>query len=100
MRFFALAFLLMLASCGTPPEPVIQTKIVEKAVPVPCKKPDLGPRPLLQGKDEIAKALAAAPTFDDRLKIVTEQLLLYVGWTPKVEAGLDGCTSVPNAETP
>ena len=99
MRALTLASLLLLASCGTPPEPKIVTQEVKVAVPTPCHPDNLGERPMLQTKDAVAKALAAAPTFDDRLKIVTEQLLLYMGWTPKVEAALSGCegaSTVPN----
>lgn len=91
-QIFVLAILFALASCAHP-EPVIVTKEVNVAVPVHCT-PQVGTRPMLQDKDTIAKALAAAPTFDDRLKIVTEQLLLYAGWTPKVEAALAGCAGV------
>ena len=78
-----------LAACATP-EPRVVTKEVKVAVPTPCK-PDLGPRPALMTKDQIKTALAAAPTLDDKTKIITEQLLLYIGWTPVVEAGLKGC---------
>lgn len=99
MRIFVLPFLLVLASCGTPSETKIETKPVNIAVPVTCGV-DLGERPMLQTKDVIAKALAAAPTFDDRLKIVTEQLLLYLIWTPKVEGALTGCVTVPKMDTP
>lgn len=98
MRLLALAFLFVLASCATP-EPKIETKPVNIAVPVKCGV-ELGERPMLQTKEVIAKALAAAPTFDDRLKIVSEQLLLYMGWTPKVEGALSGCVTVPKVPTP
>ena len=95
-RLFIFALCAILAACAKPPEPVIQTVTVEKAVPVPCPV-KLGDRPDLQNKDVLAKALVAAPSFDDRMKIVTEQLLLYMGWTPKVEAALAGCSTVPKS---
>jgi hypothetical protein len=83
-----------LVGCATP-EPRIVTKEVKVAVPTPCK-PTLGQRPALMTKDQVKVALASAPTFDDKTKIITEQLLLYIGWTPIVEAGLKGCAGVPN----
>lgn len=86
---------LALSSCGTPPEPVVITKEVKVAVPVPCK-PDLGPRPALKTYDEIKAALSAAQNFDEKTKLITEQLLLYVGWVPKIEAGLAGCGGTDN----
>ena len=90
MRKIILAALcLPLMSCA-PSEPKIVTQIVEVAVPVPCK-PDLGGRPALLTKEQIKAALEVAPVHDDKVKIITEQLLLYLGWTPKVEAGLKGC---------
>lgn len=90
---------IVLVGCTTPQDPVIKTVTVEKAVPVKCTV-TLGDRPDLQTRDVLAKALAAAPSFDDRMKIVTEQLLLYMGWTPKVEAALSGCSNVPNSPAP
>ncbi len=90
MRKIILAALcLPLAACATP-ETKIDTVPVDVAVPVPCK-PDLGARPALLTKEQIKAALDAAPVHDDKVKIITEQLLLYLGWTAKVEAGLKGC---------
>lgn len=93
---WTLVLCLCLAACGTPPEPVVVTKEVKVAVPTPCK-PTIGQRPALLTKDQIKAALAAAPLFDDKMKIVTEQLLLYIGWAPVVEAALKGCEGSPNA---
>lgn len=79
-----------LAGCPAPPDPQVVTREVKVAVPVPCK-PNLGARPALKTYDEIKAALAAAPNFDEKTKLITEQLLLYIGWVPKLEAGLAGC---------
>lgn len=87
MVLFTLCIVLM--SCSTP-EPRIVTQVVKVAVPVACK-PELGARPDLMTKDQVKAAVTSAPTLDDKVKIVTEQLLLYIGWTPVVEAGLKGC---------
>lgn len=87
----ALIFTLpMLATCGHTPDAKVETQVVEKAVPVPCNPP-LPPRPALMTKDQIKAALAVAPTFDDRAKIVATQLLLYMGWLPTIEGALQGC---------
>lgn len=87
----ALVFTLpMLQGCGHVRDAKVETQIVEKAVPVPCNPP-LPPRPALMTKAEIKAALAAAPTLDDRAKIITTQLLLYLGWTPTIEGALQGC---------
>lgn len=83
----------MLAACSTP-EPQIITKEVHIAVPTPCD-PTLPARPALMDKDQVKAALATAPAFDDRVKILSSQLLLYMGWTPIVEAALNGCKSAP-----
>lgn len=87
------ALLFILQGCADkmpPPEPQIVIKTADIAVSKPCK-PTLGPRPALKTKNEIRDALIAAPNIDDKIHILTEQLLLYVGWVPVLEAGLDGC---------
>lgn len=90
MRIAALAIVFLLVGCATKPEPEIQTKEVKVLVPVPCK-PDLGTRPKLMTRAELWTALSAAPDTDERAKIVTSQLLAYMGWLPVVETGLKGC---------
>jgi len=97
MRRAVLAVLLILTGCGTPPEPKIVTQTVKVEVPVPCK-PDLGQRPALMTKDQINAALVAAPNFDERVRLLTDQLLLYMGWMPQVEAAVKGCSQVPASE--
>lgn len=96
MRAICLAAAIFLAGCTTPPspEPVIITKEVKVAVTVPCK-PTLPARPNLMTKEQIKGALAVAPSLDDKVKIMTEQLLLYVGWMPIVEGALTGCGTAP-----
>ena len=91
MKYIRALCLCFAVSACAAPDPRIVTKEVKVAVPTPCK-PDIGPRPALLTKDQIKDALAKAPTLDDKTKIITEQLLLYIGWTPRVEAGLSGCT--------
>jgi hypothetical protein len=86
--------LFLLYGCSTP-EPKIVTQIVKEAVPTPCN-PKLDPRPALMTKDQIRTSLAAAPNIDDRVKILTTQVLLYLGWVPELEAGLNGCKGVPS----
>lgn len=93
MRKFAAALCLILAGCNTP-EPIVITKVVKEAVPTPCT-PDLGQRPALMTRDQVGAAIAMAPALDDQIKIVADQLLLYMGWIPAVEAGLKGCAGAP-----
>ena len=95
-RAIAIITLIMLAGCAAPPEPQIITKTVNVAVPTPCH-PDLGPRPELMTKDQLKSAVAAAASFGDRIKVLTSQVLLYIGWVPVVEAGIKGCEESPPA---
>lgn len=85
---FLIVFCSTLFGCGALPR--IVTENVKVAVPTPCN-PDLGPRPDLMTKEQIREAIDETPTLDDRVKIVTEQLLHYIGWLPVVEAALSGC---------
>ena len=87
-----------LGGCPGPqtPEPEIKVDVAKVAVTVPCK-PTLPARPTLMTKEQIKGALAITPTLDDKVKIVTEQLLLYMGWTPIVEGALEGCGKIPPA---
>lgn len=87
--FFALV-VLPITGCGTPREPQIVTKEVKVAVAIPCK-PTLPPRPDLKSYDQIKAATIAAPNLDEKVKVITDQLLLYIGWVPVIEAGLKGC---------
>lgn len=84
-----------LFACATP-TPVVVTKTVNVAVPTPCK-PDLGVRPPLMTSDQIKAAVAATPVFDDKIKILTDQLLLHMGWVPVLEKALTGCEGVPTS---
>lgn len=103
IRFLMVACALMLATlllvglygCATPPEPKIVTQIVKEAVPTPCS-PKMAPRPALMDKPGLKAALAATTNFDDKIKILTSQVLLYMGWLPQVEAGLKGCEGNPS----
>ena len=100
MRWLVLILLFtapMLAGCGTPQEPKIITKTVNVEVAVPCiDKAKLPARPALMTLEQIRAALAAAPLFDDRMKIIVAQLRLYSGWTPVIEGALAGCATVPS----
>lgn len=90
---------LTLTACAARPDAKVEVHEVKVAVPVPCPV-KLGDRPELRSKEQIASDLAAAPTFDDRIKILSEQLLLYIGWVPKVEGALAGCVAVPKPAAP
>lgn len=97
----AIILCLLLAGCATtPPASIIQTQEVDKAIPVSCAPTNMPVRPDLMTKDQVKAALAAATDFDDRVKIVSEQLLAYMGWTPAVEAALKGCESQGNSSVP
>lgn len=85
-----------LVGCSTP-DPVVVTKEVKIAVPTPCN-PKLPDRPALMTKDQLKGSLAAAPNLDERVKILTTQVLLYIGWVPEIEAGLNGCKGAPIRE--
>lgn len=93
----AIILAIFLGGCPTPqtPEPEIKVDIAKVAVTLPCK-PTLPARPKLMTKEQIKGALVVAPTLDDKVKIVTEQLLSYIGWTPVVEGALEGCGKVPS----
>lgn len=90
MRVAALAVLFLLMGCAAKPAPEIVTKEVKVLVPVPCNT-DVGERPHLMTRAELWTALSAAQDTDERTKIVTSQLLAYMGWLPVVETGLKGC---------
>lgn len=88
----ALAVALLLAGCATDqgPEPVVKTVVVDRAVPVPCRpemplRPDLLPRTVLRDK------LAGLENFDDKMKLVADQLLLYMAWTVVQDEALSAC---------
>lgn len=92
----AIAFAASLTACASDGQPEIQTQIVKVAVPVACKPANMPPRPALLTKDQIAVQLAATPLFDDRVRLLTNQLLAYMGWVPVVEGALSGCVKVPS----
>ncbi len=94
----AVALSVILLGCTTP-EPRIITKEVKVAVPVPCK-PNLGPRPGLLTKDQIRDALEKAQSLDEKVRILTTQALLYIGWVPVVESALAGCGGGTLEQTP
>lgn len=71
-------------------EPEVKTSVVEKAVPVPCR-PQMPLRPELFSREQLRDRLAAIPTFDDRMKLVADQLLLYMGWVPVLDTALASC---------
>lgn len=98
MRWWFLLIVLftapMLLGCaGKSPERIV-TQEVKVLVPVPCR-PDLGERPAVKTKEQITAALDAAQSFDDRVKIVAEQLALYIGWASRLEGAIKGCGTVP-----
>lgn len=86
--FLASAACLVLAACSaTAPEPRIETKIVEVAVPVPCK-PNLGPDPVYPDTDE---ALRSAPNLFERVKLLAAGRLMRIARDAEKSAALDKC---------
>lgn len=78
------------------PEPVVTIQKADIAVAQGCN-PVLPPRPDLMTKQQVLAAIAGAVTFDDKMKIVTRELVAYIGWVPVIEGGLKGCATVPMA---
>lgn len=101
LRFSCTIAVLLLAGCADQlgHEPEVKTSIVEKAVAVPCD-PKLPERPALLTKDQILAQTAAIPKMGDRAKLVLDQLLLYIGWVPVLEAGLAGCAHPMDQNSP
>lgn len=97
MRIVFLAAIFLLTGCASaPPAPEIQTKDVHVGVAQPCKVDTKDQRPSLMTLPQVRAALAAAPSVDDKAKIVTTQLLAYMGWLPVVEAAMQGCQMPPD----
>ena len=86
----------LLAGCVTPPPsppPKIETQKVDVAVPVRCSVTVPKPaEPVARSKDDLWKMLQAAPNVTERARIVSDQLLIWLGYGPKLEAALQGCT--------
>lgn len=93
----ALAGFFLLTSCAHDQTPVVVTKEVKVAVPVPCKIDDHKQRPKLLTLAELQDALAKAPNVDSKALLISSQLLLYMGWLPVVEGALEGCKLVPGS---
>lgn len=91
MKYLApLALSLALAACQTA-EPRIVTRDVNIAVPIRCA-PHIAPPPAhIMTPAELAAALARAPNVTERARIVSDQLLLWLGYDPQLEAGLQAC---------
>lgn len=99
-RIIAAAALLSLAACGTPQPARIETNDVNVAVAQPCVVDTHHERPNLMTKTQVLDAMTAAPNVDSRAKIVTMQLLAYIGWLPVVEGAMQGCEAVPSPSSP
>lgn len=95
-RAIFLAMVILLASCATRGPDRVVTKDVNIAVAQPCTVDTKKKRPaLLATREELWAALSAAPNVDTRAKIVTNQLLAYMGWLPVTEAAMAGCKMAP-----
>lgn len=89
-KIAALAFALFLAGCQTP-EPKIVTKDVNVAVPVNCNPKITLPASHIMTRNELSAALAKAPNVTEKARIVSDQLLLWMGYGPQLEAGIKAC---------
>jgi hypothetical protein len=94
-----LAFVFSVAGCATKEIPTIVTKEVKIAVPVPCTIDLKEKRPALLTLPELQEQLAVAPNVDSKAKLITTQLLFYIGWLPVIEGAIQGCKMAPNAAT-
>ena len=90
----ALTVCLALAGCATPTARIV-TKTVDVAVPVRCA-PVIAPPPAhIMSRDELTKAIDMAPNVTEEARIVSEQLLLWLGYGPELDAAVKECSAIP-----
>jgi len=92
-----LAVVFLVTSCAHKSEPVIVTKDVDIAIPVPCAVDTKNQRPDLMTRQRLWDTLSLVPNTDAKTKIVTSQLLAYMGWLPVVEGAMQGCRMEPKS---
>ncbi|MGC8534867.1 MAG: hypothetical protein ACP5QR_04965 [Rhizomicrobium sp.] len=86
----ALAVCLALTGCATPTTRIV-TKTVDVAVPVRCA-PTIAPPPAhIMTMAELQRAINTASTVTEQARIVSEQLLLWLGYGPELEAAVQEC---------
>lgn len=86
----ALAVCVALAGCATPTTRIV-TKTVNVAVPVSCN-PTIAPPPAhIMSRQELSNAINNAPNVTEEARIVSEQLLLWLGYGPELEAAVKKC---------
>lgn len=96
-----LAIVFLVESCaGRDTAPVIVTKDVNIAVPVPCAVDTKNQRPALLTLPEFQKKFAELPNVDARSQLIVDQLLAHMGWLPVVEGAMQGCEMAPKRNTP
>jgi len=91
----ALAAVFLVTACTHKSEPVIVTKDVNIAVPVPCTVDTKNQRPALLTLKEFQARFDAAPNVDTKAQLMTSQLLAHMGWLPVVEGAMQGCEMAP-----
>lgn len=96
----ALAGFFLVTACAKDQTPVIEIKETKVAVPVPCTVDTKNQRPKLMTLAELQAALAAAPNVDSKAIIVSQQLLMHMGWVPVLEGAIKGCQMAPKSEVP
>jgi len=92
----------LLAGCVTTPPPAppkIEIQKVDVAVPIRCSVAVEKPaEPVARSKEELWQILQAAPNVTERSRIVSDQLLIWLGYGPKLETALQGCKpKIPGA---
>jgi len=92
-----LAVVFLTTSCAHKSEPVIVPKEIDIAIPVPCAVDTKNQRPDLMTRERLWDTLSLVPNVDSRAKIVTSQLLAYMGWLPVVEGAMQGCRMEPKS---
>lgn len=85
MRLITLLLAALLAGCATP-EPVIDVRTVNVAVPVPCREP-VPDRP-----DMPTEALEHRPTLDAFVAASIAEIEIREGYELELRTALEGCT--------
>lgn len=95
-----LAIVFLVTACAHKEIATVVTKDVNIAVPVPCTVDIKNQRPDLMTRERLWEQLSLVPNSDARAKIVTSQLLGYMGWLPVVEGAMQGCEMAPKHKNP